>query len=131
MNKSYEDRINDIRHDLYEGGGEGQAHALLTTMMSGLGELPSIDPVKVLNDIGHILKQYQRIILSGGIIPVNQFRSGQPHNAYACLDNELKFCVRHYGEDDWKDILYVFPYMNCTTAYDVTFRYDTINMIDV
>jgi len=126
MDKNYEDRIEDIKQNLYIGGGEGQAHSLLTAMMMGLGNAPDIDPKWVLSDIGHIIKTYQRLIATSGIVPIANFMSGKEHEAYACLDKDLKFCVRHYGENDWKDILYVFPYMNTTTAFDVSFKYDRI-----
>ena len=85
-----------------------------------------IDPTLVLNDIGNIIKSYQTLISTSGIVPIKNFYNGRKHDAYACLDKNLKFCVKHYGEEDWKDIKYVFPYMNCTTAFDVSFGYDNI-----
>ena len=46
-------------------------------------------------------------------------------------DNDLKFCVKYYGEDTWKDILYVFPYMNSMTAFDVSFKNENIHQSDL
>lgn len=88
-----------------------------------------IEPSDVLNIIGRQIDSLKRTILNGGIVPVKSFDTqfAKPHMAYACLDNDLKFCVRHYGEEEWKDILYVFPYMNCTTAFDISFRYEQIH----
>ena len=130
-NKSYENRIEDIKHNLYQGGGEGQAHSLLTIMMDSLGKWPDIDPCLVLTDISNLLRQYQRIIKTSGIVPIDYFMSGKQHEPYACLDNNLKFCVKHFGEDDWKDIKYVFPYMHTNTAFDVSFGYDRIFTPDI
>ena len=124
--EEYNNRLENIKNNLYLGGGVGQAHSFLTAMMTGLNKSPDIDPTLVLNDIGNILKMYQQLISTSGIVPVKNFFTGREHNAYACLDKDLKFCVRHYGDGDWKDIKYVFPYMNCTTAFDVSFGYDHI-----
>ena len=137
-NKSYEDRIKDIKDNLYAGGGAGQASVLLDVMMSPFGSkdfgYADIDPINVLVSIGTQLKQLIRTVKDGGIIPIKLFEGvkiGKDHHPYACLDNDLKFCVKYYGEDTWKDILYVFPYMNCTTAFDVTFKYDNIHTSDI
>lgn len=124
--EEYKNRLENIKSNLYLGGGVGQAHSFLTTLMTGFGQMPDIDPTLVLNDIGNIIKIYQRLISTSGIVPIKNFYNGRKHDAYACLDNDLKFCVKHYGEEDWKDIKYVFPYMNCTTAFDVSFGYDNI-----
>ena len=137
-NKSYEDRIKDIKDNLYAGGGAGQASILLDVMMSPFGSkefgYADIDPTNVLVSIGNQLKQLIRTVKDGGVIPIKLFegvKMGKDHHPYACLDNDLKFCVKHYGEDTWKDILYVFPYMNCTTAFDITFKYDNIHTSDI
>lgn len=139
-NKSYEDRIKDIKNNLYCGGGIGQANVLLDVMMSPFGSKefghPDIDVYSVLNSISNQIRQLTRVIRDGGIVPIKVFESNfkncvRPHDCYACLDKNLKFCVLHYGEEDWKDILYVFPYMNCMTAFDVSFKYDQIHSSDL
>ena len=128
--EEYNNRLENIKNNLYLGGGVGQAHSFLTSLMTGYGKTPDIDPILVLNDIGNIIKSYQRLISTSGIVPIKNFYNGQKHNAYACLDKNLKFCIKHYGEEDWKDILYVFPYMNCMTAFDISFKYDHIHQSD-
>ena len=136
-NKSYEDRIKDIKDNLYLGGGIVQANVLLDIMMSPFGGkefgYADIDPTNVLVSVAQQIKQLIRTVKDGGIMPIKLFEAvklGKPHYPYACLDKNLKFCVKHYGEEDWKDILYVFPYMNCTTAFDVSFKYDQIHQSD-
>jgi len=132
-NKSYKDRIKDIKDNLYDGGGAVQASFLLAALMSPYNKefgQSDIDVVDVLNIISQQIQSLRKTVKDGGIMPIKTFEnleSFQKHNAYACLDKDLKFCVRHYGEDDWKDILYVFPYMNCMTAFDVSFKYDHIH----
>ena len=132
-NKSYKDRIKDIKDNLYVGGGAVQASILLAALMSPYNKefgQSDIDVADVLNTISQQIQSLRRTVKDGGIMPIKTFESlsvCQQHNAYACLDKDLKFCVRHYGEDDWKDILYVFPYMNSSTAFDVSFKYETIH----
>jgi len=137
-NKSYEDRIKDIKDNLYLGGGIGQANVLLDIMMSPFGGkefgYADIDPAHVLVSVAQQIKQLTRTVKDGGIMPIKLFEGvklGKAHYPYACLDNDLKFCVKYYGEDTWKDILYVFPYMNCTTAFDITFKYDNIHQSEI
>jgi hypothetical protein len=138
-NKSWEDRIKDIKNNLYIGGGEVQANALLDIMMSPFGSkefgYADINVSNILNSISRQIRELIRVVKDGGIVPIKIFESNfkgvhRQHDAYACLDKNLKFCVKHYGEEDWKDILYVFPYMNCMTAFDVSFKYDHIHQSD-
>ena len=131
--KSYEDRLETIKNNLYIGGGIGQANNLLSIMLSPYGKdfgVSDINPEDILLIISNQIKNMRKTIKDGGIIPIKIFEQSftkQNHMAYAVLDKNLKFCVKHYGDEDWKDILYVFPYMNCTTAYDITFKYDNIH----
>jgi hypothetical protein len=138
-NKDWKDRIEDIKNNLYIGGGKGQASALMSILMSPYAQkdfgYSDIDVSDVLMSIAHQIKELRSTIRNGGIVPIKIFENSfknviQNHMAYACLDNNLKFCVKHYGDDDWKDILYVFPYMNCMTAFDVSFKYDHIHQTD-
>ena len=140
-NKSYEKRIEDIKNNLYIGGGAVQAGNILNVMMSSFSnkEFTGASDISidlVLSIISNEIKSLKRIVRDGGIVPIKMFENYfkgmiRPHDCYACLDKDLKFCVRHYGEEDWKDILYVFPYMNCSTAFDVTFKYDDIHCSDM
>ena len=140
-NKSLDKRIEDIKNNLYMGGGAAQASIILDIMMSSFSKKEftgasdiSID--SVLSNISNEIKTLRRIVRDGGIVPIKMFENHfkgmtRPHDCYACLDKDLKFCVKHYGEEDWKDILYVFPYMNGITAYDVTFKWDEIHSSDM
>ena len=137
-NKSYEDRIKDIKDNLYLGGGIGQANILLDAMMSPFGSkefgYADIDPAHVLVSVAQQIKQLIRTVKGGGIMPIKLFeytKLGKAHHPYACLDNDLKFCVKYYGEDTWKDIKYVFPYMHTTTAFDISFGYDNPFVPDI
>jgi hypothetical protein len=139
-NKSYEDRIKDIKNNLYIGGGELQANTLLDIMMSPFGSkefgYADINVSNILNNISRQIRELIRVVKNGGIVPIKIFESNfkgvhRPHAAYACLDKNLKFCVKHYGEKDWNNILYVFPYMNSMTAFDVSFKNENIHQSDL
>jgi len=133
INKDWNERIEDIKNNLYLGGGQGQASALMSILMSPYAQKDfghsDLDVSDILSSIGRQINELRSTIRNGGIVPIKVFESAlknvaQNHMAYACLDTNLKFCVKHYGEDDWKDILYVFPYMNSITAYDVSFKHE-------
>lgn len=136
-NKEWNDRIEDIKNNLYTGGGIGQANALLSILLSPYYKkdfgISDINPEDVLTIIGQQISALRKTVRNGGIFPIDVIETTlfknymQKGMAYACLDKDLKFCVKHYGEDDWKDITYVFPYMNCSTAFDVTFKYNHIH----
>ena len=140
-NKSFEKRIEDIKNNLYIGGGAAQAGVILNVMMSSFSNKEftgasdiSID--SVLSNISQEIKLLKRIVNNGGIVPIKMFENDfkrmiRPHDCYPCLDKDLKFCVKHYGEEDWKDILYVFPYMNSMTAFDVSFKNENIHQSDL
>jgi hypothetical protein len=140
-NKSYEERIQDIKNNLYAGGGAGQANVLLNVMMSSFSQREftghsDISVDNVLSNISQEMKHLKRVVRDGGIVPIKFFESQfkgciRQHDCYACLDKNLRFCVKHYGEDDWKDILYVFPYMNSMTAFDVSFKNENIHQSDL
>ena len=139
-NKELKDRLEDIKNNLYIGGGREQASLIMSILMSPYTQkdfgYSDIDVSDVLISIARQIKELRSTISNGGIVPIKIFENSfkdviQNHMAYACLDNDLKFCVKHYGEDDWKDILYVFPYMNCMTAYDVTFKYDSLHYQEI
>lgn len=135
QNKDWNKRLEDIRNNLFLGGGQGQAESLLSILISPYGKDFGVSDFKaedVLAIIGNQISQLKRTVRDGGIVPIKLFENSfkqciQKHMGYACLDTNLKFCVKHYGDEDWKDILYVFPYMNINTAYDVTFKYENIH----
>ena len=71
--KEVQNRLDNIKTNLYLDGGVGQAHSFLTSLMTGYGQVPDIDPSLVLNDIGNIIKLYQRLISTSGIVPIKKF----------------------------------------------------------
>lgn len=131
-NKDWSERIEDIKNNLYLGGGKGQADSLIATMLSPYGKnfgQSDIDVHTTLASISAQIRSLKQTVLSGGIVPIKIFensfkRTIQNHMPYACLDNDLKFCVKHYGEKDWKDIKYVFHI--CIQQLHLIYRLDMI-----
>lgn len=113
------DRFNMIKDLMFKDGGYPQALMYLNALFQNHFRLSD-----VLAEIGSIYDDTKNDFENNSIISKNRFVWGKPGQPYGCLDKDLKFCVRIYKEGDWSDILYVFPYMNATKAYDVSFKYD-------
>lgn len=65
-NKSYEERIQDIKNNLYAGGGAGQANVLLNVMMSSFSQREftghsDISVDNVLSNISQEMKHLKRV----------------------------------------------------------------------
>ena len=94
-NKSYEERIQDIKNNLYAGGGAGQANVLLNVMMSSFSQREftghsDISVDNVLSNISQEMKHLKRVVRDGGIVPIKFFESQfkgsiRQHDCYACL----------------------------------------------
>ena len=97
-NKDWPERIEDIKNNLYLGGGKGQADSLIATMLSPYGKnfgQSDIDVHTTLASISAQIRSLKQTVLSGGIVPIKIFensfkRTIQNHMPYACLDNDLK-----------------------------------------
>ena len=79
-NKSYEKRIEDIKNNLYAGGGAAQANIILDIMMSSFSKKEftgasdiSID--SVLSNISKEIKTLKGIVRNGGIVPIKMFEN--------------------------------------------------------
>lgn len=119
-NKSYENRIEDIKNNLFCGGGIGQAEALIYHLMDETSDKDTpLSASCVLRVIANMIDNYTRMINETAFVPVELFMSGKPGYAYPCLDNDLKFCVMYYGTDDWNYVKYVIPYYNVYKANEI------------
>lgn len=123
LKNNFENRLKIIKDQLFVGDDEiSGGTGLMSMLMFRLIDDETIGTDFLMETIQNILTNKKRLIENGGMFPEWQVKSHnlcKPHHAYACLNNELQFCVRHYDEDDWNDVAYVFPYMNPTKAYDI------------
>lgn len=129
VNKKKE-KYDQIVDNLYEGGGLGQAINFMTSLMSPYASgdfgYAIFEPKHALDIISKQITELTRNVSNGGIVHISTFKTFlKTHNyrrgkAFACLDKDLKFCVIHCeNEDSFKDILYVFLYLDAVTAYDI------------
>lgn len=128
--KSEKEKYENIVDNLYEGGGLGQAINFMDTLMSPYASgdfgFPIFEPKHALDIISRQITQLKRNVSNGGIVHISTFKTllksqnYRKSKAFACLDKDLKFCVRHNEDkDSFKDILYVFLYLDPVTAYDI------------
>lgn len=129
VNKEKE-KYDKIVDNLYEGGGLGQAINFMSTLMSPYASsdfgFAIFEPKHALDIISRQITELTRNVSNGGIVHISTFntllktQSYRKSKAFACLDKDLKFCVRHYeNEESFNDILYVFLYLDAVTAYDI------------
>lgn len=105
-----------ITHLLYEGGGIDQCRGILFNLLdSGY-----IDTDLVLDVIENILKNNKRTLKENYIIPIDRcdyfLKEGKK---YACLDNNLRFCVAEKGSHEWGNVSHVMPQMDVSRALEI------------
>lgn len=120
----YTKKFEELKTILFAGGGTPQANMLLQSLMSPFDGFPSMNAEDVLTLIGQQITSLRRIMYTGGVMNAKAFISMMKDyipkgKEYVCLDNDLKFCIKKYGTDNFDDALYIFPYMNLLTAHDI------------
>jgi len=105
---------------LFRHGGRAQAIGYLQSMLHE----NALSFSDLLGAVTSEAENCKELVDNGGIVSVSRFTFGKKLEKYACLDKDLKFCVKEFGAEEWEDVLYVFPYMNVTKAFDVTFKYE-------
>lgn len=105
-----------IIHLLYDGGGIDQCRGILFNLLdSGYFDIDLI-----FNVIANILKNNKQIIKENYIIPIDRcdyfLKEGKK---YACLDNDLKFCVTEKGSPEWRNVSHVMTQMDVSRALEI------------
>ena len=119
-----EDRLRAIKEDLYVGeehhaGGKGLSDVLIHILLAD----KTLDIESISASFIQLYKEKEYTISHGGILNVKLFEqnfSPKEHYVYPCLDKDLKFRMLHYGEEDWEEAFYVFPYMNANTGWNIS-----------
>lgn len=118
----FKKRYDMIKDLLFKSGGQQQAHIYLSSLFNECFNMGDI--LKMIGDeIEYERDKYKNgyVVSAKRWVPIRE-KDGLP---YGCLDKDLKFCVRILDDKtDWSDILYVFPYMNGSKAFDISFKYD-------
>ena len=111
-NKTYKDRINDIKNNLYIGGGIEQAKNLLYHLMDSTGSLsPVIQPSDMFNVLFNF-KYNSFIKVDNCLLLVNK-------QTYPCLTYNMEFVLRKYGTSEWNDVEYVMSFFDINRANDI------------
>ena len=119
-NKTYQDRINDIRDNLYIGGGIEQAKNLLYHLMDSTVNLaPAIQPSDMLSVLSNLYDNYTSIIKYHSFIKVDKCFSLINKKTYPCLTYNMEFVLRKYGTPEWSDVEYVMPFFDVNRANDI------------
>ncbi len=105
-----------IIHLLYDGGGIGQCRSILSNLLDS----DYLDSDLVLDVIKNILKDNKRTIKENYIIPIDRcdyfLNEGKK---YACLDNDLRFCVAEKGSPEWRNVSHVMTQMDVSRALEI------------
>lgn len=118
--RSYEERIESIKKELYTGGGGPQCQDLLKIMLGN----DDISPEVVLIDIAQIVAERKRILTKDYIIPKERCDCFlEDDRPYVCLDKDLRLCVSVKGSPEWDDISHVMFYMDVGVANSLIWNY--------
>lgn len=118
--EDYQKKIDNIYSELYTDGGRGQCRDLIKIMLAE----DYINPEDVLDAIGQILIERKRIINEGYIISIkNCDYFLEDGKQYACLDKDLKFCIKTKGTPEWNDVSHVLYRMSIKKAYELIEQY--------
>lgn len=116
-----EKKIEKIVHELYSGGGYGQALMLLSTLIDSK-QFPNMEDF--LRMVGRRFDEHIEIMEKRTIIPIEMYDYlAENGEKYTCLDKDLKFCVKRKGDSDWKDVAYVMPRFDTTKASDIIYKH--------
>lgn len=119
--EDYKIRIDEIRNNLYNGGGRGQCKDLIKIMLDN----EDIRPDDVLSDIAQLLSERKRLLEEDCISPIKHcdyfLEDGK---TYTCLDKDLKFCIRKKGTPEWEDVSHVLTRFNAQRAFDLIYQYE-------
>ena len=119
-NKTYKDRINDIRDNLYIGGGVEQAKKLLYHLMDSTGSLSQvIQPSDMFNVLSNLYDNYANIIKYNSFIKVDKCFPLVNKQTYPCLTYNMEFVLRKYGTAEWNDVEYVMLFFDVNRANDI------------
>lgn len=114
-------REEQITHLLYDGGGIDQCRGILFNLLDS----DYIETDLVFDVIENILKNNKRTIKENYITPIDRcdyfLNEGKK---YACLDNDLKFCVAEKGAPEWAKVSHVMTQMNVSRALELINNYE-------
>lgn len=109
-----EKKYDNIKSELFTGGGYGQAMTLLELLLCGEKIVKMEDLLRV---IGRNFDIKCEQLSKDSIIPIDRYDYlAKEGKKYVCLDRDLKFCILEKGKEEWNNVAYVFPYFDIYQA---------------
>lgn len=112
-----EKKFENIKSELFQGGGYGQALMLLELLICDEGIVKVEDLLKI---IGRNFDRKCEQLSKDSIIPIDRYDYlAKEGKKYVCLDKDLKFCILEKGKEEWNNVAYVFPYFDIYKAAEI------------
>ena len=112
-----EKKFENIKSELFTGGGYGQALMLLELLICNEGIVKVEDLLKI---IGRNFDRKCEQLSKDCIIPIDRYDYlAKEGKKYVCLDKDLKFCILEKGKEEWDNVAYVLPYFDIYKAAEI------------
>ena len=112
-----EKRFENIKNELFLGGGYSQALFLLELLICDDNVVKVEDLLRV---IGRNFDRKCEQLSKDSIIPIDRYDYlAKEGRKYVCLDNDLKFCILEKGKDEWVNAKFIFPYFDIYKAAEI------------
>ena len=116
-------KLENIKHELFSGGGIHQALFLLETLLCCDDNTFNMEDV--LRRIGREYDNLNEKLKIRFIIPIVNFDYlAENGKEYVCLDTDLRLCVKKKGDADWHDVAFVMPYADVSSIRRMIYDYD-------
>ena len=110
-------KFNNVKNELFKDGGYPQAMAILSAIICDDGIIKLRD---LLQMIGWHCDDMKEKLEKNYIIPIERYDYlAKVGKKYACLDKDMKFCIREKGKSEWNDVSHVMPYYDIYKAAEI------------
>ena len=111
------EKFNNVKNELFKDGGYPQAMAILSAIICDDGIIKMRDLLQV---IGWHCDGMKEKLEKNCIIPIERYDFlAKDGKKYACLDKDMKLCIREKGKNEWSDVSHVMPYYDIYKAAEI------------
>ena len=112
-----EKKFENIKNELFLGGGYSQALFLLEALLCDEKIVKMED---MLGIIGSNFDKKCKQLSKDSIISIDRYDYlAKEGKKYVCLDKDLKFCILEKGKEEWNNVAYVLPYFDIYKAAEI------------
>ena len=112
-----EKKYDNIKSELFLGGGYGQALMLLEALLCNDKVVKMEDLLRV---VGRNFDIKCEQLHKDCIISIDRYDYlAKDGKKYVCLDKDLKFCILEKGKEEWKNVKFIFPYFDIYKAAEI------------